>query len=164
MRFIRAQAGEPWSSHPLLAELCEAARLSDIQAEAARLTSLDLTVSEIATSLSNLTGRRITARSARAMVRIAEYRLRSVRADLVSIHRRETKALLVALGNVRSASPSRHIYRERLGTHDREPVRLASRLYGEAVADLMFRPGRFIRDLPRLERILREQDEERAAG
>jgi hypothetical protein len=164
MRFLRSQAGEQWQAHPLLAELCEAARLSAEQAEAARLASLDLTAAQMRSALSLLIGHRITARSLRAKVRVAEARLRAVSGDLVLIHREETRALLIALGNVRRANPCRHVYRERLGTHDREPVKFASRLYGEAVADLMYAPGRFVRDLPTLSRIQRERQARRAAG
>lgn len=150
MRFLVAEAGPSWRDWPEFAECCEAARLSTLQAEAARLAACFLSYREIGEALEGLLGYPLGARHACTKVQEAERRLKRHLPHLVALQRQDARELLLAMRNVRSKSQAVAIYRERLGTHDRDPVRFASRLIGECVEDLTERPCRFLRDLPSL--------------
>ncbi|HEV8176912.1 MAG TPA: hypothetical protein VGP44_04420 [Gemmatimonadales bacterium] len=150
MRFILAEAGPAWRDWPAFGECCEAAGLSVIQAEAARLASCFLSYREIGEAMEWLLGYPLGRQRTKDHVLHAERRLKRALPHLVAIQRREARALLLAVRNVRGSNPNVAIYRERLGVHDREPVRFASRLIGECVEDLTEAPMRFLRDLPAL--------------
>jgi hypothetical protein len=76
--------------------------------------------------------------------------LRRSRRDLAVEHRRQAKMLLACVRNVTPTNPGLHIYPERWGVVDREPVRFRSRLVGEHPDDLIRHPYRFLRDLGQL--------------
>lgn len=161
MRFILAEAAPAWREWPAFGECCEAARLSAMQAEAARLASCFLSYREIGEALAWLLGYPLGVRHAREMTLGAERRLKRTLPHLVAIQRQEARALLLAVRNVRSQSQGVAVYRERFGVHDRDPVRFASRLTGECVEDLTEEPTRFLKDLPSL---LTRAGESRASG
>lgn len=149
MRFIARERGPHWTNEAL-ADACEVARLSVEQAEAARLTADHLSYSEIALVLSSLSGRRVGVQAARAKAHSAEARLRAAHPALVALHHRRAREILRAIRNVRPAKVGILVYRGRLGTHDKEPVRFTSRLLGECPEDITREPGRFLKDLPAL--------------
>jgi hypothetical protein len=150
MRFILADAGRDWYEWQAFGEACEAARLSTIQAEAARLMSCHLSPREIASALSEISGTRVGGRTARQRIAEAEKRLKRTLPHLLALQRQKMRDLLAAMRNSRSCNPNIAIYREFMGVHDRDPVRFASRLEGECADDLMDQPGRFLKDLPSL--------------
>jgi hypothetical protein len=150
MRFILADAGPVWHGWEAFGECCEAARLSVLQAEAARLAACFLSYQEIGEAMEWLLGYPVGARHACTKVLEAERRLKRTLPHLVALQRRDARELLHAVRNVRSKSQGIAIYRERFGVHDRDPVRFASRLVGECVEDLTEKPCRFLRDLPSL--------------
>lgn len=161
MRFFLAEAGPPWRDWPAFGECCEAARLSVMQAEAARLAGCFLSYREIGEGMEWLLGYPLGVRHAREMTLGAEKRLKRCLPHLVAIQRREMRDILAAVRNVRSKSQGIAIYRERFGVHDKEPVRFASRLVGECIEDLAEEPCRFLRDLPNL---LARAEASRASG
>ena len=169
MRFLVAEAGPPWRDWPAFGECCEAARLSVVQAEAARLAACFLSYREIGEALEWLLGYPLGARHTCTKVMEAERKLKRTLPHLVARQRREARALLLAARNVSfddAGNPVPRggtqvaIYRERFGIHDRDPVRFASRLIGECVEDLTEAPCRFLRDLPSL---LEREGESRAS-
>ena len=161
MRFLLAEAGPSWQDWPAFGECCEAARLSVVQAEAARLASCFLSYREIGEGLEWLLGYPLGVRHAREMTLGAEKRLKRCLPHLVAIQHREMRDILMAVRNVKGHSPRIAIYRERFGVHDKEPVRFASRLVGECIEDLAEEPMRFLRDLPSL---LTRVEASRASG
>ena len=150
MRFVAEQASTHWRGSELLAALCEGAGLTLEQAEAARLVAGGCRLDALPVALSAVLGEWVSGRQARRKAWEAGVRIRRSRPDLAGRHREQAVELLACMRNAWPSHPPVQVYAEKWGIHDRDPVRLRSRLDGEHPDDLVRHPLRFLRDLNRL--------------
>lgn len=145
VRFVADRAN--WGSEGrLLAQACEHAALTAIQAEAARLAAGRASYRAIAEILS------LPYQAARSATLKAETKLRRAHPHLVREQRRALRDLFDCLRNVTPRCHARNplIYAPIPGGYDRRPVSLRPRAEGELPEDLLFEPLRFLRELPKL--------------
>jgi DNA-binding CsgD family transcriptional regulator len=157
--FVAEQATWGPGSH-LLAQACEHADLTPIQAEAARLASGGATFRAISETLA------LSYRTARDVALKAERKLRRALPDARRLQRQNALFIFQCL---RNGTPRLHarnpaIYPPIPGGYDRRPVSLRPRPEGELPEDLTDRPLRFLRDLPTLLKELQDTAAQSAVG
>jgi hypothetical protein len=147
MRFKAGQAGAAWRMPAdliRLAEVCEGARLTIIQAEVARLVACRYTYTQIGAVLS------LPYPVARDVALRAEERIRQNQSWVRGALAREIAATITCFRNTFNPKPRAAVFRRIAGGYDTDPVRFRSRLTGEAVDDFLEEPGRLLRTLPLL--------------
>jgi len=128
-------------------EACDNARLTRLQAEAARLAGQGQSFREVALALA------IPYSAARSATLAASRKLRRAHPHLISRDRAFLRDLYACLRNVRGPVPSTPPVYAPLpggGGYERRPVSLRPRPMGEVPEDLQQCPLRFLRELPRL--------------
>lgn len=146
-RFKAAQAGREWRTPrdlTLLAKLCEGSGLSGIQAEVVRLSFSRHDAEQISMAI----GRSV--QDARYLAGRAEARLKRSQSWIYGALARDLREVLSCLKNTFNPNPRVSVFRKIAGGYDSDPVRFRSRLFGEAVEDLIHEEGRLLRTLPHL--------------
>jgi hypothetical protein len=135
-----------WDDERLWTEACDNARLTSIQAEAARLTARGCSYREIATALS------IPYPAARRAALSASEKLRRAHPHLIDRDRRFLRDLFQCLRNTRGRPGDPKVYAPLPGGagYAKTPLTLRARPMGEVAEDLLLCPVRFLRELPRL--------------
>lgn len=141
MQITGAWESETWR------QACDNARLTDVQAKAARLAGQGHTFREVADALA------LPYSAARSATLAASRKLRRAHPHLVSRDRAFLRDLYACLRNVRSRVPSTPPIYAPLrggGGFEKRQVSLRPRPLGELPEDLQQCPLRFLRELPRL--------------